>query len=96
MTALAYPARSAGADKAHFAFFASPEDVILKKMQYYLEGGSEKHIRDISGILKLSGDRINAQYVAEWAKQLGLTDIWETVLRKLAPSTSAGDPKPPS
>lgn len=70
------------ADQTH-AFFASPEDVILKKMQYYREGGSEKHIRDITGILKLSGDRLDAPYIREWAVQLGLTDIWETILLKI-------------
>jgi hypothetical protein len=72
-------------DPTHDAFFASPEDVILKKMQYYLEGGSEKHIRDITGILKLSGDRIDTQYIQNWASQLGLTGIWETILAKVNP-----------
>lgn len=70
-------------DETYDAFFASPEDVILKKMQYYREGGSEKHIRDITGILKLSGDRLDAPYILEWADQLGLTDIWETILSKI-------------
>jgi hypothetical protein len=27
--------------------FASPEDVIIKKLVFYREGGSEKHLRDI-------------------------------------------------
>lgn len=71
------------ADPTHDAFFAAPEDVILKKMQYYQEGGSEKHIRDITGILKLSWDRLDASYVREWAARLGLTEIWETILKSL-------------
>jgi hypothetical protein len=36
------------------AFFASKEDVILKKMDYYRLGGSEKHLRDITGIIALN------------------------------------------
>ena len=28
--------------------FAAPEDVIIKKMEYYRQGGSEKHLRDIA------------------------------------------------
>lgn len=72
-------------DKAHEAFFASPEDVILKKMLYYQEGGSEKHIRDITGILKLTGDRIDAKYVRDWAAQLGLTNTWETIVKVVKP-----------
>jgi hypothetical protein len=71
------------ADEGHVAFFAAPEDVILKKMQYYSEGGSEKHIRDIAGILKISGERLDMQYILRWATQLGLASIWETILRKV-------------
>ncbi len=34
-------------DSGLSAWFAQPEDVILKKLVYYEEGNSEKHIRDI-------------------------------------------------
>ena len=40
-------------------FWLAPiEYVILRKLEYYQEGGSEKHLRDIAGILTLSSDRI--------------------------------------
>jgi predicted nucleotidyltransferase len=64
-------------------FVASPEDVILGKMIYYREGGSEKHLRDITGILRVSGASVDRQYVARFAEQLGVTDVWEAVLRRL-------------
>ena len=32
--------------QSYTAAFASAEDVIIKKMEYYQEGGSEKHLRD--------------------------------------------------
>ena len=38
------------------AFAARPEDIAISKMIYYREGGSEKHLRDIAGMLKVSGD----------------------------------------
>jgi hypothetical protein len=59
-----------------FVSFASPEDVILKKLVYYREGGSEKHIRDIVGVLKVQGDRIDRTYIAAWADRLGVGDEW--------------------
>ena len=65
-------------------YCAAPEDVILGKMQYYREGGSEKHLRDIAGILKVSGEQVDHQYVAEWADRLGVAEIWQAVLRRLA------------
>ena len=39
--------------------FASPEDAIIKKLEYYQSGGSDKHLRDIAGILKISQGRID-------------------------------------
>ena len=33
-------------------FAARPEDVMISKMQYYEEGGSEKHLRDIASMFK--------------------------------------------
>jgi hypothetical protein len=65
------------------ANFAAPEDVIIKKMEYYREGGSDKHLRDITGILKISGDTVDRDYISQWAKRLGLTEIWEAILKRL-------------
>jgi len=38
---------------------APPEYVILRKLEYFREGGSEKHLRDIRGILDVSGDTLD-------------------------------------
>jgi hypothetical protein len=65
-------------------YCARPEDVILGKMRYYRDGGSEKHLRDITGILKVSGNEVDRQYVSLWAERMGLTDIWQAVLRRLS------------
>ena len=65
-------------------YCARPEDVILGKMQYYREGGSEKHLRDITGILRVSADVVDREYVSRWAEILGLTEIWQAVLARLA------------
>jgi hypothetical protein len=64
-------------------YFASPEDVIIKKLEYYKEGGSEKHLRDITGILKVSGDAVDRDYISNWAKRLELTEIWDAIQRRL-------------
>jgi hypothetical protein len=63
---------------------AAPEDVILGKLIYYREGGSEKHLRDITGILKFSGAMIDRAYLNEFAQRLGVADMWEAVLNSLA------------
>lgn len=66
------------------ANFASPEDVIIKKMEFYKEGGSEKHLRDITGILKVSGEEIDRDYIAYWAERLRLMEIWDAIQRRLS------------
>jgi len=72
---------------SYTANFAAPEDIIIMKMQYYRDGGSEKHLRDIAGILKISHDEVDTAYVSEWSLRLGLTDIWEIILKRVRQST---------
>lgn len=65
-----------------YASVASPEDIIIKKMEYYRDGGSEKHLRDISGILRVSGDGLDIPYIEAWSARKGLTGIWREILKK--------------
>lgn len=69
--------------ESYDASFAAPEDVIIKKMEFYKAGGSEKHLRDITGILKISGNEVDREYITEWAKRLGLIEIWEAVRKRV-------------
>lgn len=65
------------------AQFAALEDVILKKLQYFHLGGSEKHLRDIAGMLRVSGHLIDFKYLRRWAEELGLTEVLEELLGRL-------------
>lgn len=69
------------------ASFATPEDAIIKKMEYFREGGSDKHLRDITGVLKTSGADIDKEYIERWAAALGLLEIWQAIVQKLNPSS---------
>jgi len=64
-------------------YTAAPEDVILGKLWYYRDGGSEKHLRDIAAMLQVSGAEIDQVYIAEWAQQLGLMELWQAVCDRL-------------
>lgn len=61
------------------AYFASPEDVILGKLIFFREGASDKHLRDIASMLKISGDIIDRAYIDQWALRLGVADEWRMV-----------------
>lgn len=67
------------------AVFGAPEDVILKKLEFYRLGGSDKHLRDIAGVLLVSGSAIDHAYVEKWAEKLGVTDLWNAVLEGRKP-----------
>ena len=64
-------------------YTAAPEDVILGKLWYYQEGGSDKHLRDVVAMLQVSGDQIDHEYITHWAQQLDLAEGWQAVLDRL-------------
>jgi hypothetical protein len=76
-------ARRVQAGEGWDASFSSPEDAILKKMEFYREGGSDKHLRDIAGVLKTSSQEIDRAYIGQWAVKLGLEEIWRAILDKV-------------
>ncbi len=61
------------------ASFASAEDVILMKLEYYRQGGSDRHVRDILGVLAVQGNEIDRAYIFEWAGRLGLESFWDDI-----------------
>ena len=51
---------------------------------FYREGRSDKHIRDIAGVLKVQAERIDRAYIFEWVERLGLQAEWQLALDRLA------------
>ena len=58
---------------------APPEYVILRKLEYFREGGSEKHLRDIRGMLDVSGDLIQWPELRERIRGSQLAKAWARV-----------------
>jgi hypothetical protein len=65
------------------AYTASPEDIILAKMIFFREGGSDKHTRDIAGMLQVSGNEIDRAYISDWSERLDLEAIWKTICARV-------------
>jgi hypothetical protein len=51
-------------------------------MLNFKEGRSDRHLRDIAGILAVSGAVIDAGYVDDWSRRLGLGEIWAAIRRR--------------
>ncbi|PKL82139.1 MAG: hypothetical protein CVV24_11640 [Ignavibacteriae bacterium HGW-Ignavibacteriae-3] len=60
-------------------FIAPPEYVIIKKMEFYREGKSQKHLYDIAAMLKNSKNLIDLDFILERLSKLELLDLWEEI-----------------
>jgi len=62
----------------------SPEDIVLQKLIWYRKGGevSERQWRDVLGVLKLQGDRLDAAYLRDGARAGDTAALLERALRE--------------
>jgi hypothetical protein len=58
---------------------ASPEDIILNKLEWYRMGGevSERQWSDVIGVMKVQAAQLDRPYLAQWARELGVHDLLE-------------------
>ena len=63
-------------------YIYSPEDVVIQKLSWYklIPGGSQKQWRDVLGVLKVQGKRLDRAYLHQWALTLQLTDLLDQAL----------------
>ncbi len=55
---------------------APPEYVIIKKLYYYQEGGSQKHLSDIKKIIDSHDVKVDMTIIEEWSKSRNLIKEW--------------------
>ncbi len=62
--------------------FVTPEDILLSKLHWYKAGGevSEVQWRDIEGIVRARGTRLDRTYLGRGAADLGVSDLLERAL----------------
>jgi hypothetical protein len=65
-------------------FFASPEDTVLAKLEWFRKGGgvSDRQWRDLLGVLKVQAGALDQIYLANWAPELGVTDLLRRALEE--------------
>jgi hypothetical protein len=56
---------------------ASPEDLVIQKLRWFRLGGevSEQQWNDLLGVLKVQGNKLDAEYLDRWAAELGLSGL---------------------
>ena len=66
-----------------FLLFTAPLDKAgITCQKYFREGGSEKHVHDIRGMLAASGDALDGEALNVWVQRLALDKVWEDVRRR--------------
>lgn len=67
----------------HPVCVSAPEDVILSKLMFFREGGSDKHLRDIASMFRVSADQIDVDYIESWVPKLAVTEQWAVTKQRL-------------
>ncbi|MFO1031274.1 MAG: hypothetical protein U1F60_09355 [Planctomycetota bacterium] len=78
-------AKLAGTSSDRLFRFATPEDVVLHKLDWYRQGGetSERQWSDILSVLRIQAGRLDLQYMRQWAPSLDVADLLDRVVRQV-------------
>lgn len=63
---------------------ASPEDVVFQKLAWFRRGRqvSDRPWRDVLGVLKVQGERLDAAYLHRASASMGVEDLLERARRE--------------
>lgn len=62
-------------------FVASPEDVIIAKLQWAKLGASQRQIEDAGAVLKVLGHELDMAYLEKWVLELEVGEQWDAARR---------------
>jgi hypothetical protein len=67
-------------------YLVSPEDIVLLKLEWYRLGDeiSDRQWSDVLGVLKMQRGKLDAEYLTQSARLLGVTDLLERATKEVA------------
>jgi len=76
--------KSVSEDAALKLYFPTPEDIILIKLDWYGCAGEAltQQWKDVLGVLKVQGARLDLNYLELWAKELRIMDLLQKALEE--------------
>jgi hypothetical protein len=66
-------------------WLACPESVIVHKLRFHREDGSERHMRDLRRVLAVRGDSLDMAWLEKEIARHGLAQLWKVLKDSMAP-----------
>jgi len=63
-------------------YVATPEDILVAKLEWAKLGESDRQIEDCAGIISTQGPDLDRDYVEHWVRELELQKQWELALKR--------------
>lgn len=60
-------------------WLAPIEYVIVRKLEWYRDGASDRHLDDVRAMLRVSGERADSAALQEWIARRGVEAEWQRV-----------------
>jgi len=65
-------------------WFATPEDVILSKLEWCKVGSSERQFADAVGVARVQRDSLDWTYLGKWAQELGVQELLDRLTGEIS------------
>jgi hypothetical protein len=79
------PVRLSRSDEKNTTIYLdTAEDTIVRKLEWFRRGGevSERQWRDVLGIMRLQGARLDSRHMRTWAERLRVSDLLDRAARE--------------
>jgi len=74
-----------GDEPGNTVLLKSPEDTILRKLEWFRRGGevSERQWQDVLSVLAATRGQLDEAHLERWSRELGITDLLESARREV-------------
>jgi hypothetical protein len=75
-----------GVGRTQAVLIKSPEDTVLRKLEWYRRGGevSERQWQDVLSVLAALRGQLDERHLDRWARELNVSDLLERARREVA------------
>lgn len=74
-----------GGERGHAVLIKSPEDTVLRKLEWFRRGGevSERQWQDVLSILAAARGQLDEAHLERWARELGIADLLDRARKEV-------------